>query len=73
MKLKAPVKSPTWKELLAAIPFGESDYFPISYAGTIRAIISREMKWHFPDRVFKTYEDKENGALVVTCKPAEAA
>lgn len=54
-----------WTDLVAAIQIITPVKFPIKHKSTIRFEISGKILKEYPDRIYKTWTDKEAGTITV--------
>lgn len=55
----------TWSDLVASVGVANPVKFPIKHKNTIRFEISGNILKKYPDRVYKTWTDKEAGTITV--------
>lgn len=54
-----------WTDLVAQIDVATPTKFPIKHKSTIRFEISGKILKDFPERIYKTWTDKEAGTITV--------
>lgn len=63
--IEPPKEKFSWVNGISSIKHGESVYIPKEFSSSVCSIISREMKWRFPERKYTTDQSSNDKYMIV--------